>query len=170
MKRYAIAALLAATLALPAAAQEHLNVYAGGWDVFKDSEDGPSNNMEGMLGAEYRGNYLWAKLRPNVGVLVTMEGSQYYYGGFGYDVFFTDSHSVVFTPNLAVGAYREGDGKSLGGTLEFKSGLELAYQWPDQQRLGLAIHHISNAHIYDKNPGTELATIQYSYPLNIFGK
>ena len=36
----------------------------------------------------------------------------------------------------------------------------------ERQRLGLAIHHISNAGTYDKNPGTELVTVQYSYPLD----
>ena len=163
MKQLLRTLLIACTLSTPALAEDYFNVYSGAWDVFKDSEDGMHNNMAGVLGAEYRGEYLWRQLRPNLGALVTSEGAQYYYGGFGYDAFLADQ--IVLTPNVAVGYYRHGDGKNLGSDLEFKSGVELAYQWQDTRRLGIAIHHISNASIGNENPGTEIISLQYAYPL-----
>jgi lipid A 3-O-deacylase len=153
-------ALLASANA--ASAQELLNVNVGLFEGF-------SPNKDWMGGLEYRGDYLWEGLRPNLGVFVTEEGSQYYYGGFGYDFFLNDSHSLIFTPNVAVGYYEDGGGKNLGGHVEFRSGLELAYAFENQHRLGVAVHHLSNAGIYDRNPGTETVTVQYSFPFSVFG-
>ena len=56
------------------------------------------------------------------------------------------------------------NGKELGGTLEFRTGAELAWRFDDYSRLGLALHHISNASIYDSNPGTEMLVLTYSVP------
>jgi hypothetical protein len=64
-----------------------------------------------------------------------------------------------------VGAYHEGNGKDLGGTLEFRSGLELAYRFDDRSRLGLEISHRSNASIYEDNPGEETLMVFYHLPL-----
>lgn len=72
----------------------------------------------------------------------------------------------MLTPSFAVGAYEDGDGKDLGGTLEFRSAVELSYRLDDRARLGLAFDHISNASIYDDNPGTESLVLMYAIPLN----
>jgi lipid A 3-O-deacylase len=50
--------------------------------------------------------------------------------------------------------------------IEFRSGFELAYRFDDHSRLGVAVHHLSNASIGADNPGTETALIYYSIPLN----
>ena len=154
----------AALLPAVASAQEMLNFNVGAWEAFQ------SENREGMAGFEYRGNYFWHNLRPNAGLFVTTDGAQYYYGGFGYDFFLDNSHNFVLTPNLAVGIYNHSGGESLGGPIEFKSGIEAAYIFPNQQRLGLALHHLSNASIYDHNPGSETVTVQYSIPFTVFGQ
>ncbi|MBT5810587.1 MAG: acyloxyacyl hydrolase, partial [Rhodospirillaceae bacterium] len=61
------------------------------------------------------------------------------------------------------------DGKDLGNTVEFRSGVELAYRLDDRARLGVAFHHISNASLSDNNPGTETLTLTFSLPLdNLF--
>jgi hypothetical protein len=80
------------------------------------------------------------------------------------DIYF--GNRWVLTPNTAVGAYTEGDGQDLGHVIEFRSGFELAYRFDDRSRLGVAVHHLSNASIGDDNPGTETALIYYSIPLN----
>ncbi len=169
--KLALAALLTATLlAAPALAEERLDLSVGGWDVFKDSEEGPRNHMQLVGGAEYRSEYFWKHLRGDLGVLATNQSAQYYYGGLGYDFFLDDGHHFVITPNEALGYYHQQAGKDLGGGMEFKSGIEADYQFDNGHRLGVAIHHISNAHIYDRNPGTELATVHYSIPLSVFEK
>lgn len=168
--KLALAALLATVaLAAPAIAEERLDFSLGGWDVFKDSEDGPRNHMHLVGGVEYRSDYFWKHLRGNLGIIATNESAQYYYGGFGYDFFLDSAHHFVITPNLAVGDYERNGGKNLGGNIEFKSGIEADYQFDNGHRIGAAIHHISNAGIYDRNPGTELVTAHYSIPLSIFG-
>jgi hypothetical protein len=95
---------------------------------------------------------------------------KHHFTGLGYDVFFDDAHAWVFTPNLAIGFYNDANGKNLGGSREYKSSLEFAYQWPDEQRLGIAIQHISNAEKYEQNPGTELLTIQYAMPIDVLSR
>lgn len=149
---------------------EQLNVYAGAFDIFRDAEDGTNNSIDGLIGLEYRSNYMVGKLRANLGAFVNDHGAQYFYTGLGYDVFFDDAHAWVFTPNLAIGFYNDANGKNLGGSREYKSSLEFAYQWPDQQRLGIAIQHISNAEKYEQNPGTELLTIQYAMPIDVLSR
>ncbi len=79
------------------------------------------------------------------------------------DIYF--GNRWVLTPNTAVGAYAEGDGQDLGHVIEFRSGFKLAYRFDDRSRVGVAIHHLSNASIGDDNPGTETALIYYSIPL-----
>lgn len=172
MKCLAAVAVLVIGWCAPAMAQEQknheqINVYSGGIDIFKDAEDGTNNTVDALVGVEYRSNYIAGGLRANLGAFVTDQGAQYYYTGIGYDVFFDDAHAWVFTPNFNVGAYRQENGKDLGGTLEFKSSLELAYQWPGQQRLGIAFQHISNGEHYDTNPGTELLTVQFAFPIHV---
>ena len=53
----------------------------------------------------------------------------------------------------------------LGNPIEFNSGVELAYRFAGQSRLGLAFDHISNAGIAKINPGVESLLLVYSYPL-----
>lgn len=145
---------------------EQINLYAGGFDIFRDAEDGTNNSIDALVGVEYRSNYIAGGLRANLGALVNDHGAQYYYTGLGYDVFFDDAHAWVFTPNFNIGFYNDANGKDLGGSREYKSSLEFAYQWPDQQRLGIAFQHISNAEKYEANPGTELLTVQYAFPIH----
>lgn len=153
-------ALLAGTAlnATAANANDYLTGYIG-WHDFIDDE---AESTE--LGVEYRFHPLAYGFRPTLGFNVTTEGSMYGYGGFNWDVPVIDNQLYVI-PNFMVGLYGEGDGKDLGGAIEFRSGLEVAYQMPNEHRIGIAINHISNASIYDKNPGAETLLINYSMPI-----
>lgn len=75
--------------------------------------------------------------------------------------------SVFFTPSFAVAAYEDGGGKDLGGVIEFRTGVELSYRFPNAHRLGVAYQHLSNAGIYDRNPGAENLLLTYSIPFSI---
>lgn len=110
---------------------------------------------------------LWA-IRPFLGVEATTERTTYLYWGLAGDVYF--GRRLVLTPNLAMGWFNDQDGLDLGYGLQFRSGFELAYRFDDRSRLGVTFHHISNANLGEKNPGTETVTVQYALPLwRLFG-
>ena len=135
--------------------------HVGGYDV-------NDNETAGQLNIEYRSDWDEWYLKPFGGVMATTDAAVYGYAGFMLDIYF--GRRIVFTPNVAVGLYSDGDGKDLGSVIEFRSGVELAYRFDSRTRLGVAFHHISNASISDNNPGTETLTLVLSLPLNnLFG-
>lgn len=144
---------------LPAAAADYLSGSLGGFDFFDD------DNSATQLGLEYRFSPIEYGIRPSAGISVTDEGSLYGYGGFNWDIPLIDNQLYVI-PNVMMGLYRKGDGKDLGGAIEFRSGIEVAYQFPNEHRLGVALNHISNASIYDRNPGAETILVNYSLPMS----
>lgn len=147
-------------LAQPAQAEHYLTGYLGKFDVFDDGS--------ALFGAEYRGNYVWHNLRPVGGAEVTEDEDIYGFAGIHYDLYLTDD--IVVTPNFVAGLYNRHDGKKLGGPIEFRSGIEATYVLPNESRVGAAFNHISNASIYDKNPGAESVLFVYSHPLSgLFG-
>lgn len=153
-----VLAATASLLAQTATAQEHLTFSAGSFDVL--DENTPN------FGLEYRGESFWRDLLPIAGVQVNTDGGLYGYVGLNYDWQFTDRWYL--TPTLAVGAYDDNSSEDLGGWLEFRSGIEISHRFENAHRLGLAFHHISNASIYDENPGTEQVMLTYSVPVNLF--
>jgi hypothetical protein len=98
-----------------------------------------------------------------VGANVSTDGTLYGYAGVSLDLFF--GNRLVVRPSFAPGLYYEGDGRDLGGAIEFRSALELAYRFDDRSRLGLELSHRSNANIYDRNPGEESFMLFYHFPL-----
>lgn len=129
---------------------------AGYHDLFDDHDA-----FEGRV--EYRfGQKFWI-FKPVVGVLATSDEAVMGYAGVLVDLYL--GRRWVLTPSFTPGLYHEGDGKDLGGTVEFKSALELSYRFDNRARLGIGISHISNASIYDSNPGTETVYLTYAMPL-----
>lgn len=120
------------------------------------------NKTAGDFRVEYRSDIRFWKLMPFVGLMGTTDSAIYGYAGLGLDIFF--GRKIVLTPSAAFGAYEDGDGKELGGTVEFRTGAELAWRMEDYSRIGISLHHISNASIYDSNPGTEMIVFSYSVP------
>ena len=67
---------------------------------------------------------------------------------------FNDHLSLV--PSFSVGLYESFDeGKKMGFPIEFKSEVELYFNFSPDSYLGLTWHHISNANIGHKNPGSD---------------
>jgi lipid A 3-O-deacylase len=133
--------------------------FGAGAFSFTESEDSAA-----QFELQYRsGLKLWL-FQPMLGVSATSDGAVYGYAGLSLDVFF--GNRVVLRPSLAAGLYHEGNGKDLGGVVEFRSAAELAYRFDDRSRLGLEISHRSNAHIYDDNPGEETLMLFYHLPLS----
>lgn len=136
----------------------------GAYNVFTDN-DRYNDDTEFMGGAEYRFSNMGYGVRPVIGAHANAEGDLYGYAGFVMDVpLYKDR--FWFIPGAAIGAYHHEDGFDLGGALEFRTSAELAYRFDNNHRLGVAIAHISNADIYDNNPGTENITVNYSIPVS----
>lgn len=159
MKFFLSLLLLLALLASSAHAEGgHAAVYGGAFDVLDDES-------RVQFGAEYRFADAFKGLRPTVGMNGTDRGDVYAYGGINWDIRLGDT-PFLLTPNFMAGAYHRGDGKDLGGALEFRSGLEASYEFAGGSRLGAAFNHISNAGIYDKNPGAEALLLVYQHKVN----
>lgn len=139
------------------AAQDYIGVNAGIANVI-------NGKGSAMAGVEYRGAPLIWKVYPHAGGFVTHRGAVYGYAGVGIEVRLTDA--ILLRGNTAVGAYGQGDDRDLGHVIEFRSGVELAYELPNQAQIGLTFHHLSNAGLDSHNPGSEVATITYSMPLD----
>ncbi len=155
------ALLAAATMMLLAAntaqADDYLTFNTGWYDVTQ--EDVKAH----VFGLEYRYEDIYYGLRPTVGGMVTDDAANYIYAGFHWELPIYDS--IYFTPSTAVGAYSHGHGKDLGYGVEFRSGIELSADVYENHRLGVAIHHLSNASLGNDNPGTEILTINYQLPI-----
>lgn len=142
----------------PANDSDYLAAYAGLFDVTQGDDQAT------MFGVEYRYKSIYRGLRPLMGVFGTTDEAVYGYGGLAWDLYLTDN--IVFTPNLAVGAFHHGTGKNLGYGLEFRDGLELNYQFDGGERVGLHFNHMSHAGLGHDNPGTEVLMLMYHEPLN----
>ena len=131
--------------------------FGGGYFDINDDKDATEFRIE------YRGGKRFWIFKPMVGGMATSDAAIYGFVGVNVDLFF--GRRFVLTPNFAAGLYHDGDGKDLGPSVEFRSGIELAYRFDNRSRLGVAFHHISNASLDDNNPGTEILAIVYSLPL-----
>lgn len=163
LKNITAALAFSTLLTVPAQAAEYLTGYAGWFDVL-DQED-----EAGQFGLEYRFSPWQWGIRPTLGFNVTTDSSAYGYAGFHWDIPLIENQ-LYLVPNFAAGVYGEGDGKDLGGAIEFRSGIELDYQMSNEHRVGMAFNHISNASIYNKNPGAETLLVNYSVPMGLFGR
>lgn len=140
----------------------------GGYNVNIDNENDKGNETYGLFRVEARLPYKLWRFTPIAGVEVSHQGSVYGYGGFAMDVFFGDN--IIVTPSAAVGLYEAGNARDLGYPVEFRTGIEAAWQFDNGSRLGLAYHHISNAELGDRNPGIENLTVNYAIPFDmLFG-
>ncbi len=149
-----------------AAAQVALNetpaVISGGvgWYDFNLQDD---EAVDFRLEYRHGEDFLW--LKPWGGVEVTSDGSVW--GGVGVLVDVTFFDSVVLTGSLGGGLYEDGGGKDLGHAVEFRSQVELGYQFENQSRLSVSFSHLSNAELGDDNPGTEVLNLYYHLPLDV---
>lgn len=135
-----------------------ITVGEGFWDV----QRGQRRTAEFYI--EYLSNLEWYYIRPMIGLIGNNKGGFYSYGGFNIDGVIADC--FVIAPSLAVGFYQRGNSKKLGLPLEFRSGLELAWRFENDVRLGAIFYHISNASLGSKNPGTESLVFLLSVPLS----
>lgn len=146
----------AAAAAAPAEEGSELAVSAGSYDVAK--------TKSAEAGIEYRLRSRAWGLVPAIGAAVTGDGALWAYGGLRRPL--RVGRGWRLTPGLAVALYEEGDsGKDLGGTIEFRSSLELSRRLAGGSSLGLSVYHLSHAGIYDDNPGSNSVVVSWAFPL-----
>jgi hypothetical protein len=170
----AFVALLAlgAARATPAAAQvtygspgdpARIALGVGAFDITPST-----HHKDAATAGEFRGEYrfpdTFSIVAPFVGASVTTDGAAYGYFGLGLDINF--GPNWVLTPNAAAGVFERGSGTKLGSWWEFRTGAELAYRFADLSRLGVAVHHTSNAGLTKINPGEQSVLLIYSLPMH----
>ena len=130
---------------------------AGAWQVLRSDE------MEAEFNVAYRPNYrLWI-FKPHFGVMAATDGNYYGYGGLLVDLYW--GNHIVSTLSTAVG-FNGGGGYDMGSHAQFRSGIDLAYRFDSNARLGIGFFHMSNAGLTDRNPGSESLLLTYSHPVN----
>lgn len=158
MKKLLVMSALALALSTPAHAgdEKYLTIGAGIFEVLDDTHDSTEFRLE------YRHNNIWKSLYPSLGLMYNTDDA--IYGVFSLNYDFNLTNHIILTPFTGVGVYEESDSKNLGGPIEFRSGLELAYEADNGARVGVNFSHMSNAGIYEKNPGQESLVLNVSIP------
>lgn len=101
------------------------------------------------------------ELAPAVGGMATSDGSYYAYGGFRWNIPLGEVWWLV--PQWAAGLYyTPPGGRSLGGLVNYRSGIELSRRIGKRARIGLLLYHVSNAGFYERNPGSESLVLTYT--------
>ena len=158
MKKLAfVLVLLTAAWQANAAENTYLTFGVGKFDLLHNEA---SSSTEFRL--EYRHPNIWHQLYPSLGLMVNTDGGVYGVLGVNYDINLTQK--ITLTPFTGVGIYTDNDSKDLGGPIQFRSGMELAYELDNDYRVGLNFSHMSNASLYESNPGVESLVLNVSIP------
>lgn len=161
MKKIAatLAALFLLSYSAPAQAEGNLLSLGVGYYDINDNEDAADFRLE------YRWDnpLLWV-IEPWAGVEATSDGAIYGLGGLLADI--QIGKGFLITPSFGAGLYHDGDGKDLGHVVEFRSQLEMGWEFENSHRVGVAGGHISNAGLGDANPGTEYLNVYYHVPVS----
>ncbi len=138
----------------------YLSVGAGAFNIFQD--DGHDDSSAAFQ-LEYRhGDKFWGIFGPAVGGMVNTDGAVNPYAGVYTDLALGP---IIVSPFAGAGYYAEGKSKDLGGPFQFRLALDLAYEFDNRSRLGLRLSHLSNAYIYNRNPGEEELMLVYSFAI-----
>ncbi len=153
-RRSAILCAVLLVAAAPAAAAE-LVASGGAFNLSSDKSE-----AEAGLGARFAPR-AWG-IAPETGVAASGEGSFWVFGGLRRD-FAVGSGGWAVAPFWGVALYQAGSERDLGGAVEFRSGIELSRELGRGRRLGLAFYHLSNAGLYDFNPGANSLVVTWAW-------
>ncbi|GAA3866497.1 acyloxyacyl hydrolase [Celeribacter arenosi] len=101
--------------------------------------------------------------QPVFGVSLTDDASAWVGAGAAWDEQFGNGYVEL---HLMAGLYANGNGVNLGSPLEFRSGVEVGYEFDNGWRVGAYFDHRSNADIEPVNPGLETLQLRVSVPIN----
>lgn len=135
-----------------------LNINAG----FMNINDHGDETFRAGLEYRFKPFSDW-KLTPSVGALAADDDTVYVCAELRRD--FAISPRWLVIPSFGAGWFNN-EGKDLGHDLEFRSGLEIAFRFENNYRVGLALFHLSNSSLSDINPGTECLVLSVSIPMD----
>jgi hypothetical protein len=146
------ASAAACGLPAPASAAEVV-LSAGEFDLERASDEGPlaAGIVVRLTGVEVWRSARGISLVPAFGATVSEEDA--FYGWAGGALLIPLSERWGLVPQVGAGVYEQGDGKNLGGSLEFRSGLAVMFRASDTLTVGLDFYHLSNAGLHELNPG-----------------
>ena len=98
-------------------------------------------------------------LVPMAGAMATVHGTLYGYAGFGFDLPF--GNGWLLRPSWGGGLFYQRRDHDLGGPIEFRSALELSHRLKAGSRIGLTFYHLSNAGLFENNPGSESLVLTF---------
>ena len=145
----------------------HLNLSANSFSIFGGSYDYDDDNTSTLYGLNYHLSdnafsvFNLIDLNPVIGGFVTAKSATMFYSGFETNI---GQDSIYLNLSSSAGIYSNGDGKDLGNTLQFKSEVNLFYRLGKSSSIGLGSHHISNAGLGYRNPGSEQLIFKYQIP------
>lgn len=148
---------------LPLGPPEHVSASTGAFEVRKTLDEYETGWELRFAPRRFSLLPRWAPdLIPVAGAMATSRGALLAYGGFRMEL--PMGERWVVSGGWAPGLYHPGtgDGKDLGGILEFRSHLELAFRLRNQSRVGLCLYHLSNGHVFSLNPGSESLVLTYT--------
>ncbi|WP_316013391.1 acyloxyacyl hydrolase [Roseobacter sp. HKCCA0434] len=157
--RTTLALILTACLALPATAQEW--TFGLGSVGVLDDGDETEIALEALWQQKTEGNVLGFSY--GLGAAAEVDGTGGVWVGGGGRIL-RDFGAVRMELSLMPGLYEEGDDVyDLGGVVNFRSRIGLSVGLSETSRIGLSVSHLSNAGIYDRNPGRNAAYLTYGW-------
>jgi hypothetical protein len=150
----AAAAMFGLALAVPAhALDQAVQIYGG---------EGRALDEGGVFeaGLEWQLAPLRWGVAPVIGFLASEESARYAYAGVRREF---GTRRWFLAPYVGAGYYDRERGPNLGGTFQFRSGLEIGVEIAGGWRLGASLYHLSNASIMEVNPGTEAVVLTLSH-------
>lgn len=146
---------LAGAVTPASADQIEWSVYAGRWGLEKEGETSE-------LGFEVQRPIGTRGFDLVGGIAGTADEAVWAYAGASWR--WEPGGKWRVRPGFAVSVFEKGDGKDLGGAIEFRSSLEATYRTRRDLRLGLLVYHLSNAGFYDLNPGSNSLAFVVGFP------
>lgn len=139
----------------------YLSIGGGYYDVL-DEDDAIDFRLE------YRfAQNLGLGIKPALTADMTSDGAIFAGLGLYRDFFVNDS--LYLTPSVGVNVYDEGEsGLNLGHDIEFRTQIEAGYERANHHRISLGFSHYSNASLSEENPGTEIVTLYYHFPVSTY--
>jgi len=137
--------------------EHEFNVYSGMFDFSDDGQRAALIGFQHQNEMLQRDSFL-GTLSPVTGFILTENNTSYFYTGIQTQY---NLGKINVVPSFTPGFYNEGDGKDLGHALEFKSEVQLSFDFLTNSELGFSYNHISNASLGDKNPGANSYMFNY---------
>ena len=139
---------------------KEISIYTGTFDII----DKEGDDQTSLFGIEHKNPNLFrdtflGKFSPVSGGFMTGDNSVYLYTGVEgqYGI-----GRLKILPSFTPGFYEKGNGKDLGGALEFKSEIKLGFDIFENSKIGYSYSHISNNDWGETNPGTDNQQITFS--------